>query len=147
MDEDGRLIEILLVEDNPGNVRLTEEALKETNVRNMLNVVGDGIEALDYLRCTGKYSNALRPDIMLLDLNLPKKDGREVLEEVKKDEQLKEIPVVILSTSDAENDIVKAYKHHANCYITKPVNFDQFVDIIKSTIDFWFNIVKLPRRK
>lgn len=141
-----RPLEILLVEDNPGDVRLTEEALKETNIRNMLNVVRDGLEALDYLRCTGKYSNAVRPDIMLLDLNLPKKDGREVLEEIKKDEWLKEIPVVVLSTSNAENDIIRAYKYHANCYITKPINFDQFVNIIRSTIDFWFNIVRLPRR-
>lgn len=147
MNEDrrNRPIEILLVDDNPGDVRLTEEALKETNVNNVLNVVGDGIEALAYLRCTGNYANAVRPEIILLDLNLPKKDGREVLEEMKKDGQLKEIPVIVLSTSNAEMDIIKAYQYHANCYITKPVEFDQFVKIIKSTIDFWFNIVKLPQ--
>lgn len=140
-------IEILLIDDNPGDVRLTQEALKETKVHNILNVVGDGIEALHYLRRTGKYTNAVRPEIMLLDLNLPKKNGSEVLEEIKKDVQLKEIPVVVLSTSNAEKDIIKAYQHHANCYITKPGNFNQFVKIIKSTIDYWFNIVRLPQKE
>lgn len=144
--EKHRSLEILLVEDNPGDVLLVKEALKEINICNMLNVVRDGLEALDYLHCAGKYSNAVRPDIMLLDLNLPKKDGREALEEIKKDEGLKAIPVVVLSTSDAENDIIRAYKSHANCYITKPINFDKFVKTIRYTIDFWSNIVRLPWR-
>ena len=147
MDENrkNRPIDILLVDDNPGDVRLTKEALNETGTNNILNVVENGMEAIEYLRRTGMYTNAIRPEIILLDLNLPKKSGIEVLEEIKKDSQLKEIPVVVLSTSDAEMDVIKAYQYHANCYIVKPVNFDQFVKIIKSTIDFWFNIVKLPK--
>lgn len=146
IDDIGKPIEILLVEDNAGDVRLTMEALKESKVRNTLNVVNDGVEALAYLRCSGKYKNASRPDIMLLDLNLPKKDGREVLEEIKQDDKLKEIPVVVLTTSKSEQDIVKAYSNHANCFITKPVDFGQFVEIIKTIEHFWFNVVKLPRK-
>jgi len=137
-------IEVLLVEDNPGDVRLTREALKEGKVRNNLSVAPDGVEALAFLRRQGKYADAPRPDVILLDLNLPKKDGREVLEEVKADPALRSIPVVILTSSDAERDIVRAYSLHANCYITKPVDLDQFITVVKSIEDFWFTIVKLP---
>ncbi len=139
-------IEILLVEDNPGDVRLTQEALKESKVSNTLSVVNDGVEAMDYLKRKGIYAEAVRPDIILLDLNLPKKDGREVLEEIKGDSNLKEIPVVVLTTSQAEQDIIKAYSNHANCFISKPVDFNRFVEIVKSIELFWFTIVRLPRR-
>ena len=142
---DGRSpIEILLVEDNPGDVRLTREALREGKVRNHLTVVGDGVEALAYLRRAGKYAGAPRPDLIFLDLNLPKKDGREVLEEIKSDEALKRIPVVVLTTSKAEEDVLKSYNLHANCYVTKPVDLDQFIRVVKSVNDFWFTVVKLP---
>jgi CheY-like chemotaxis protein len=136
---------ILLVEDNPGDVRLTREALKEGKMSNRLSVVGDGVEALNFLRREGKYSDAPRPDIVLLDLNLPKKDGREVLAEIKADENLRRIPVVVLTTSQAEQDILKVYNLHANCYITKPVDLDQFIKVIHHIEDFWLTIVKLPR--
>ncbi len=139
-----RPVEILLVEDNPGDVRLTREALKEGKVRNNLNVVGDGVEALAYLRREGKYAGTVRPDLILLDLNLPKKDGREVLVEIKQDPSLRLIPVVILSSSPAEQDILRAYDLHANCYVTKPVDLDQFITVVKSIENFWFTIVKLP---
>jgi two-component system, chemotaxis family, response regulator Rcp1 len=139
-----RPVEILLVEDNPGDVRLTREALDEGKVRNNLNVVGDGIEALAYLRREDKYATATRPDLVLLDLNLPRKDGREVLEEIKSDPVLRNIPVVILSSSPAEQDIIRAYNLHANCYVTKPVDLDQFITVVKSIENFWFTIVKLP---
>ncbi len=138
-------MEILLVEDNPGDVRLTIEGLKEGKVRNNLSVVEDGVEALAFLRKEGKYSDAVRPDLILLDLNLPKKDGREVLSEIKSDNDLCRIPVVVLTTSKAEQDILKAYSLHANCYITKPVDLDQFIAVVESIEDFWFTIVKLPR--
>jgi CheY-like chemotaxis protein len=137
-------IEVLLVEDNPGDVRLTREALKEGKVRNNLSVAPDGVEALAFLRRQGRYADAPRPDVILLDLNLPKKDGREVLEEIKADPALRTIPVVILTTSEAERDIARAYDLHANCYITKPVDLDQFITVVKSIEDFWFTIVKLP---
>ncbi len=137
-------IEVLLVEDNPGDVRLTREALKEGKVRNNLSVAPDGVEALAFLRRQGRYADAPRPDVILLDLNLPKKDGREVLEEIKADPLLRTIPVVILTTSEAERDIARAYDLHANCYITKPVDLDQFITVVKSIEDFWFTIVKLP---
>jgi chemotaxis family two-component system response regulator Rcp1 len=137
-------IDILLVEDNPGDVRLTREALKEAKVLNNLSVVQDGIEAIAFLRREGKYAQEVRPDIIFLDLNLPKKDGREVLAEIKKDPNLRRIPVVILTTSKAEEDVVKTYDLHANCYITKPVDIDQFVMVVKSVEEFWFTIVKLP---
>ncbi len=137
-------IEVLLVEDNPGDVRLTREALKEGKVRNNLSVAPDGVEALAFLRRQGRYAGAPRPDLILLDLNLPKKDGREVLEEIKADPALRTIPVVILTTSEAERDIARAYDLHANCYITKPVDLDQFITVVKSIEDFWFTIVKLP---
>jgi chemotaxis family two-component system response regulator Rcp1 len=137
-------IDILLVEDNPGDVRLTIEALKDAKVRNSLSVVEDGAEAMAFLRRQGKYADATRPDLILLDLNLPKKDGREVLKEIKEDEDLRRIPVVILTTSKAEEDIIKTYNYHANCYISKPIDLDQFVKVVKSIEDFWLTIVRLP---
>jgi two-component system, chemotaxis family, response regulator Rcp1 len=142
--ERNQSIDILLVEDNPGDVRLTMEALKEAKLLNIINHVSDGVEALAYLRQEGKYANATRPDLVLLDLNLPKKDGREVLQAVKSDPNLRRIPVVILTTSRAEQDILKAYNLHANCYITKPVDLDQFIKVAKSIDDFWFTMVRLP---
>lgn len=138
-------IEILMVEDNPDDVDLTREALKDAKVCNQLHVAQDGVEAMAFLRREGKYTGAPRPDIILLDLNLPRKDGREVLAEVKSDENLKRIPVVILTTSQAEEDIMKAYNLHVNCYVTKPVDFDQFVKVVKSIKEFWFSVVKLPK--
>lgn len=141
----GRAAEVLLVEDSPGDVRLTREALKEGKVRNNLSVVSDGVEAMEFLRREGKYADAPRPDIVLLDLNMPRKDGREVLAEMKGDESLKRIPVVILTTSEAEQDILKTYDLHANCYLTKPVDLEQFISIVKSVEDFWLTIVQLPR--
>jgi CheY-like chemotaxis protein len=140
----GRPIEIMLVEDNPGDVRLTREALKEAKVRNNLSVVDDGVEAMKFLRREGIYSAAPRPDIVLLDLNLPRKDGRQVLAEVKADPDLKRIPVVILTTSRAEEDILKTYDLHANCFISKPVDFEQFIRVIQSIEHFWLAIVTLP---
>ena len=139
-----RPIEVLLVEDNPGDVRLTREALKEGKVRNNLHVASDGVEALAFLRKEGPYAAAVRPDLILLDLNLPRKDGREVLEEIKADPHLRYIPVVILTSSAAEQDILRAYDLHANCYVSKPVDLDQFITVVKSIEDFWFTIVKLP---
>ena len=137
-------IEVLLVEDNPGDVQLTRIALEDSKISIHLNVVEDGVEAMAFLRKKEKYAKVLHPDIILLDLNLPKKDGREVLAEIKGDENLKRIPVVVLTTSQAEEDILKAYNLAANCYITKPVDFDQFVKIVQSIENFWFAIVKLP---
>jgi CheY-like chemotaxis protein len=139
-------IEILLVEDNPGDVRLTMEALKDGKVSNRLSVVGDGVEAMAFLRREGKFTNAPRPHLILLDLNLPKKDGREVLAEAKQDPDLKRIPVVILTTSEADQDILHSYELHANAYITKPVDFEHFIGVVKSVEDFWLTIVKLPPR-
>jgi CheY-like chemotaxis protein len=143
-NESGHAIEIMLVEDNPGDVRLTREALKEAKIRNNLSVAGDGVEAMAFLRREGTYSNAPRPDIVLLDLNLPKKDGRQVLAEAKADPELRRIPVVILTTSKAEEDILKTYDLHANCFVTKPVDFDQFVKVVQSIEHFWLSIVTLP---
>ena len=140
----GRPIEILLVEDNPGDVRLTQEALDEAKVINNLSVVDNGVNALAFLRQEGKYPNAVRPDLILLDLNLPKKDGRAVLADIKEDPSLKRIPVVILTTSRAEEDIVRSYDLHANCYVTKPVDLDQFIKVVKSIEQFWFSVVMLP---
>lgn len=137
-------VEILLVEDNPGDVRLTREALKDWKMRNTLHVVEDGEEALSFLYKKGKYTNAPQPDLILLDLNLPKKDGGEVLSEIKENPSLKRIPVVILTTSEAEEDILKTYDLHANCYINKPVDFDQFISVVQKIEDFWFAIVRLP---
>lgn len=141
-----RPIQILMVEDNPGDVRLTKEALKDAKVSNTLYVVEDGVAALDFLYRRGDYSDAPRPDLILLDLNLPKKNGREVLGEIKQDEQLKTIPVVILTTSQAEEDVVRAYRLHANCYIVKPVDFVQFTKIVWTIEDFWLSIVTLPTK-
>ncbi len=137
-------IEILLVEDNPADVRLTREALKEEKFLNNLSVVEDGVEAMAFLRREGKYADAPRPDLILLDLNLPRKDGREVLEEVKSDPDLKIIPVVVLTISKADEDIVRSYRLHANCFITKPVDLGQFLKVAKSIQEFWLTIVKLP---
>lgn len=142
----GTPIEILLVEDNPGDVRLTLEALKESKVHNNISVATDGVEALAFLRREGKFSNSPCPDIVLLDLNLPKKTGIEVLTEIKSDDELKHIPVVILTTSKDEEDILKTYTQHANAYVTKPVDFDKFLHVVKSIEDFWLNIVKLPHK-
>jgi two-component system, chemotaxis family, response regulator Rcp1 len=139
-----RPIEILLVEDNQGDVRLTREAFKEGKVLNNLSDVGDGVKAMEFLRHEGKYSKSPHPDIILLDLNLPRKDGRELLAEIKMDINLRRIPVVILTTSKSEEDIIKTYNLHANCFITKPVDLDQFIKVIKSVEEFWFTIVRLP---
>ncbi|MDB4969763.1 MAG: Two-component system response regulator [Myxococcales bacterium] len=139
-----RPIEILLVEDNPGDVRLTKEALREGKVANNLSVAADGVEALAFLRREGAHANATRPDLVLLDLNLPRKDGRQVLAEIKNDAELRRIPVVVLTTSKAEEDILKTYDLHANCYIAKPVDLDQFIRVVKSIDDFWLTVVRLP---
>lgn len=138
------IVEILLVEDNPGDVRLTQEAFKETKLKNSLSVVRDGVEALSYLRREGEYADAIRPDIILLDLNLPRMDGRELLAIIKEDKDLRRIPVVVLTTSNDEKDILTTYNLHANCYITKPVDLNQFGEIVKNLEGFWFQIVKLP---
>jgi CheY-like chemotaxis protein len=140
----GEPIDILLVEDSPADVDLTREALEDAKVRNNLHVVEDGVEALAFLRREGQYEASPRPDLVLLDLNLPKKDGREVLAEIKADQNLRRIPVVILTTSEAEQDILRSYDLHANCYVTKPVDLEQFITVIKSIENFWLVIVKLP---
>jgi len=145
--QEGRPVDILLVEDNPGDVRLTVEALKEGKVRNNLQVVHDGVEALAYLRRENGYEGSSPPDLILLDLNLPRKNGREVLQEIKCDPKLKRIPVVILTTSEAEQDVLKSYDLHANCYITKPVDLDQFMRVVRLIEDFWFTVVMLPSRR
>jgi chemotaxis family two-component system response regulator Rcp1 len=142
--ETGKPIEILIVEDNPGDVRLTQEALRDAKVRNHLSVAKDGVEALAYLHREGKYGSAPRPDLILLDLNLPRKDGREVLADIKDDLNLRSIPVVILTTSQDERDVLGAYESYANCYIVKPVDLVQFIVVVKSIEDFWFQIVRLP---
>lgn len=141
-----RPIEILLVEDNPGDIRLTEEALQDAKVRNNLHLARTGNQALEFLQQKGKFSDVPRPDLILLDLNLPEKSGMEVLSEIKKAEQLKSIPVVVLTSSQAEEDILKAYNLNANCYIAKPVDLDQFIRVVRSIEDFWFSIVKLPTK-
>ena len=140
----GKPVEILLVEDNPGDVRLTQEVLKDAKVLNSLHVVGDGVEAMAFLAQKGRYGGATRPDFILLDLNLPKKDGREVLAEIKADPSLMRIPVVVLTTSDAEKDILQAYDLHANSYVIKSVDLDQFIAVVESIEEFWLTIVKLP---
>jgi two-component system response regulator len=144
---DGRPIEILLVEDSATDVMLAEEALERAKMRNNLHVVKDGVEAMAFLRKQGKYANVPRPDLMLLDLNMPRKDGREVLAEVKADEDLKCIPVVVLTTSQAQEDVMKAYGLHANCYISKPVDFKQFTNVVRAIDQFWFTVVILPREE
>jgi len=143
-DSSGRPVEILLIEDNPADVRLTQEALIEGKVLNNLTVANDGVEGLAVLRREGKHANVARPDIIFLDLNLPKKDGREVLMEIKQDDSLRRIPVVVLTTSRAEQDLLRTYDLHVNCYIVKPVDLDQFVTVVQSIEDFWFTVVKLP---
>ncbi len=139
-----RSIEILLVEDNPGDARLTLEAFKEGRVLNNITVIRDGVEALEYLRRQGKYADAPVPDLVLLDLNLPKKDGRQVLEEIKTDDTLRRVPVIVLSTSASQEDVARSYGAHANCYITKPVDLDQFLHVVQSIESFWLSLVKLP---
>ena len=144
MVHDNRPVEILLVEDNPGDERLTREALKEGKVYSNLHWVKDGVEAMEFLRRSGKYQDVPRPDIILLDLNLPKKDGREVLEEIKTDDALKRIPVVVLTTSKAEEDVLRTYNLHANCYVTKPVDLEKFMVVVKTIDVFWLTVVTLP---
>ena len=142
---DGRSpIEILLVEDNPGDERLTREALKEGKVYHNLHWAKDGVEAMEFLQQKGKYKDSPRPDIILLDLNLPKKDGREVLQDIKSDEKLRRIPVVVLTTSKAEEDVLRSYNLHANCYVTKPVDLEKFIVVVKSIDIFWLTVVTLP---
>lgn len=140
-------VDILLVEDNPADVRLTSEALKRCSPMTKLHVAGDGEEALNFLYRRGNFADAPCPDLILLDLNMPKKNGREVLAEIKQDESLRRIPVVVLTTSDAEEDILCCYNLHANCYITKPFEFSEFIQVIKSIEDFWFSIAKLPKKE
>jgi chemotaxis family two-component system response regulator Rcp1 len=144
LEENGTPIQILLVEDSPGDVRLTQEALRDAKVQNILNIATDGMDAIAFLWQRGKHANAPRPDLILLDLNLPKKGGREILAEIKQDPSLKSIPVVVLTTSAAEEDILRSYQLHANCYITKPVDLDQFLKVVKTIDNFWLAIVKLP---
>lgn len=137
-------VKILLVEDNPGDIRLIKEILNENGINNIIHVIMDGESALKFLLKEGNFRDAPRPDLILLDLNLPKKDGRELLSEIKDNKQLKSIPVVILTTSTAEEDIIETYNKHANSYITKPVDLDQFIRVVESIQDFWLNVVKLP---
>jgi CheY-like chemotaxis protein len=139
-------IEVLLVEDDPGDVMMTKEAFEEHKLRNRLTVVSDGDAALAYLRREGEYADAVMPDLILLDLNLPRRDGREVLEEIKKDEELCRIPVVVLTTSQAEEDILRSYQLHANAYVTKPVDFDRFISVVRQIDEFFVSVVKLPPR-
>jgi two-component system, chemotaxis family, response regulator Rcp1 len=143
-DSPMRLVEILLVEDSPSDAELTVEALREAKMRNRLSIVEDGVQAMEFLRRQGQYGNAPRPDLIMLDLNLPRKDGREVLAEIKADPKLQNIPVVVLTTSRAEQDILRSYNLHANCYVTKPVDFDRFVEVAHSIESFWLSIVVLP---
>jgi len=142
-----RIIDILLVEDNPGDIRLTQEALKEGKIKNKLNVVTDGEEAIAFLKKNGIYKDAPTPDLILLDLNLPKKDGREVLIESKSSPELARIPIIILTTSDAEKDIADMYANHANAFITKPVDYNEFINVVRSIENFWLTIVKLPAKE
>ena len=139
-----RAVEVLLVEDNPADVRLTQEALKDGRVMVNLTVASDGVEAIDILKRAGPHTTKPRPDLILLDLNLPRKNGREVLEEIKADDDLKRIPVIVMTTSKAEQDIYKAYNLNANCYVTKPVDLDEFLNVVRSIEDFWLTIVTLP---
>jgi CheY-like chemotaxis protein len=144
--DEGVPIEVLLVEDDPGDVLMTREAFEEHKVRNHLNVVSDGADALAYVRRQGEFADAARPDLILLDLNLPKRDGREVLKELKTDPDLREIPIVVLTTSSAESDVLSSYQLHANAYVTKPVDFERFISAVKQIDDFFVSLVKLPRR-
>jgi chemotaxis family two-component system response regulator Rcp1 len=142
--DNSKLVDILLVEDNEGDARLAKEAMRDSKIRNTLHHVSDGEEAMAFLRKEGQYAKAPRPDLVLLDLNLPKKDGRQVLAEIKNDDELKRIPVVILTVSSAEEDILKSYNLHANCFITKPIDLSQFMKVVRSVEDFWLTIVRLP---
>jgi CheY-like chemotaxis protein len=142
--EPSRLYEILVVEDNPGDARLLQEALREGTIRNQMNVLEDGEEALQYLHQLGKFSKAPRPDLIFLDLNLPRKDGRELLAEIKSNTKLKQIPIVVLSTSDAEHDVIRAYNLHANCYLRKPVDLEAFFHTVKACQSYWLGLVRLP---
>jgi CheY-like chemotaxis protein len=146
MPEEVQIIEVLLVEDDPGDVVLIEEAFADNKVRNRLHTVADGVEAIEFLRGVGKHEGAPRPDLVLLDLNLPRKDGREVLAEIKDDEDLRQIPVVVLTTSKAEEDVLRSYKLHANAYVTKPVDFDRFIEVARQIDEFFVTVVKLPPR-
>jgi CheY-like chemotaxis protein len=139
------VIDVLLVEDDPGDALMTQEAFEHHKIRNTLHVVKDGVEAIEFLRRQGRYENAPRPGLILLDLNLPRKDGREVLSEVKNDPELRSIPVVVLTTSEAEEDILRSYSLHANAYVTKPVDFDRFIEVVRQIDDFFVTVVKLPR--
>jgi CheY-like chemotaxis protein len=145
-NDDGSPIEVLLVEDDPGDVMMTQEAFQEHRVNNRLRVVSDGDEALSYLRREGRYAEAARPDLILLDLNLPRRDGREVLAEIKTDDTLRRIPVIVLTTSQADEDIVRSYQLHANAYVTKPVDFDRFISVVRQIDEFFVGVVKLPPR-
>ncbi|HEU5151757.1 MAG TPA: response regulator [Iamia sp.] len=146
MTADTRPIDILLVEDDPGDVLITKEALEHSKVTNSLNIVDDGEQALAYLRRQGDYADASRPDLILLDLNLPRRDGREVLAEVKADPDLRRIPIVVLTTSQAEEDILRSYDLHANAFVSKPVDFDRFVEVVRQVDEFFFTVVRLPDR-
>ncbi|PZS36195.1 MAG: response regulator [Pseudonocardiales bacterium] len=141
---DARPIQILLVEDSPGDVRLTEEILRDAKIANDLHVVNDGEQAMDFLRSAGAHAGAPRPDLVLLDLNLPRKDGREVLAELKTDSELRRIPVIVLTTSSADEDVLRSYDLNANCYITKPIDLDEFISVVRSIEAFWLSIVRLP---
>lgn len=145
INDQNRPVEVLLVEDNPADARLTEEALKEGKILNNLHLARDGVEAMDFLRRKEPFGNVPRPDLILLDLNMPKKDGREVLAEVKGDEDLRSIPVVVMTSSKAEEDIIRSYNLHANCYVTKPVDLDQFLVVVQAIENFWVSVVALPR--
>ena len=144
MDDNTRPIEILLVEDNEGEARLVQEAMRDAKMRNHMHMVEDGVEAMEFLRRQGRFGDAPRPDLVLLDLNLPRKDGRQVLAEMKTDPMLKRIPVVVLTTSNAEQDVLSAYDLHANCYVTKPVDFDKFMYVVRQIDEFWVKVVTLP---
>jgi chemotaxis family two-component system response regulator Rcp1 len=147
MNMDRRALDVLLIEDNPGDVRLIREGLKDSRIISRINVVEDGEEAMEYLRCSGRYAGVSHPDIILLDLNLPKKDGREILAEIKQDPELRRIPVVVLTSSKAEQDIIRAYELHANCYLTKPLDLSEFTVMIQSFEQFWLSRVTLPITK
>jgi CheY-like chemotaxis protein len=144
INRQGEPVEILLAEDNPGDAKLTRKALEQGKVINNLHVVTDGVEAMAYLRQEGEYADRPRPDLVLLDLNMPRKDGREVLQDIKSDDDLRRIPVVVMTSSEAEEDIVQSYDLHANAYVTKPIDFDGFLDVVGSLEDFWLSVVKMP---
>ncbi len=145
--ENLKIVEILLIEDNPGDIRLTQEALKEGKINNKLRVISDGAEATDFLFKRNQYQNAPRPDLILLDLNLPKKNGQEVLAEIKADDNLKSIPVIILTISKAEEDIIRSYNLHANCFLVKPIELNKFFEVVKSIENFWLTVVKFPKNE